>query len=188
MTAEFEPGGVLAPTEMQRVIYVLSGDLKLEDSKGSWSMLRAGSFALLSSKTPDYLTAQSRACAIIIDRYSDVNVSPALVGHEDEIIAVHPVGEEGISTRSVLAPFTGLDISLNIETFVRGASMPQVETHVKECGVLMVEGSGVYRVADAWYNVAAGDFLWIAPSCPHWFACIGKSPAKLLVLKIYQNT
>ena len=52
-----------------------------------------------------------------------------------------------------------------------------------EHGLLMLEGGGIYRLGDAWYPVAAGDFIWMAPFCPQWFGALGKQPAKYLIYK-----
>src|SRR5471032_2394395 len=49
------------------------------------------------------------------------------------------------------------------------ARLQFVETHVMEHGLLMLAGQGVYRLEDAWYPVAAGDVIWMAPFCPQWF-------------------
>ena len=67
--------------------------------------------------------------------------------------------------------------------YAPGASLSQVEVHYMEHGVLMLEGSGIYRLGNAWYPVQAGDFIWMAPYCPQWFGCIGKASAKYLIYK-----
>jgi len=58
-----------------------------------------------------------------------------------------------------------------------------VEIHVMEHGLLMLEGGGIYRLADCWYPVTAGDFIWMGPYCPQWFGALGKVPAKYLIYK-----
>jgi len=68
-------------------------------------------------------------------------------------------------------------------TFQPGASLPRVEAHVMEHGLLMLAGGGIYRLGDRWYPVMAGDFIWMAPYCPQWFGAIGKTPAKYLIYK-----
>jgi (S)-ureidoglycine aminohydrolase len=68
-------------------------------------------------------------------------------------------------------------------TYRPGASLPGVEVHVMEHGLLMLEGGGIYRLGDAWYPVQAGDFIWMAPYCPQWFGALGKAPAKYLIYK-----
>ena len=51
-------------------------------------------------------------------------------------------------------------------TYAPGAALSQVEVHVMEHGLLMLEGGGIYRLGDAWYPVTAGDFIWMAPLLP----------------------
>jgi len=61
-----------------------------------------------------------------------------------------------------------------------GAALGQVEIHVMEHGLLMLEGGGIYRLGDAWYQVTAGDFIWMAPLLPAVVsAALGKQPARI---------
>ena len=68
-------------------------------------------------------------------------------------------------------------------TYLPGATLPMVEIHVMEHGLLMLAGGGIYRLGDHWYPVAEGDFIWMAPYCPQWFGALGKTPAKYLIYK-----
>ena len=68
-------------------------------------------------------------------------------------------------------------------TFDPGATLPMVEIHVMEHGLLMLAGQGIYRLGDCWYPVAAGDFIWMAPYLLQWFGALGKTPAKYLIYK-----
>jgi (S)-ureidoglycine aminohydrolase len=52
-----------------------------------------------------------------------------------------------------------------------------------EHGLLMLEGGGIYRLGSEWYEVKAGDFIWMDRYCPQWFGAIGKQPAKYLIYK-----
>jgi (S)-ureidoglycine aminohydrolase len=76
-----------------------------------------------------------------------------------------------------------LDLAMNIFTYQPGATLPFVETHVMEHGLLMLAGQGVYRLEDAWYPVAAGDVIWMGSFCPQWFVAMGKTPASYLYYK-----
>ena len=49
--------------------------------------------------------------------------------------------------------------------------------------LLMLDGQGVYRLADSWYPVQQGDVIWMAPYCPQWFVAMGKGPARYLYYK-----
>ena len=76
-----------------------------------------------------------------------------------------------------------LIFAVNTMVYQPGAALSMVEMHVMEHGLLMLEGGGIYRLADAWYAVTAGDFIWMGPWCPQWFGAIGKVPAKYLIYK-----
>ncbi len=85
---------------------------------------------------------------------------------------------------SVLLPDDpAFDLAVNIFTYQPGATLPMVEVHVMEHGLLMLEGQGVYRLGDAWYPVREGDVIWMAPYCPQWFVAMGKGPARYLYYK-----
>ena len=84
----------------------------------------------------------------------------------------------------VLLPDTrAFDMAANIFTYQPGATLPFVETHVMEHGLVMLSGQGVYRLEDSWYPVGPGDVIWMAPYCPQWFVAMGKSPASYLYYK-----
>src|SRR5438477_192593 len=75
------------------------------------------------------------------------------------------------------------DFAVNTMTFLPGATLPMVEIHVMEHGLLMLAGEGIYRLGEHWYPVAAGDFIWMGPYCPQWFGALSKTPAKYLLYK-----
>ena len=75
------------------------------------------------------------------------------------------------------------DLAMNIFTYQPGATLPFVETHVMEHGLIMLSGQGVYRLEDSWYPVAAGDVIWMASYCSRWFVAMGKTPASYIYYK-----
>ena len=75
------------------------------------------------------------------------------------------------------------DLAVNVFTYQPGAALPQVEIHVMEHGLLMLDGQGVYRLGDDWYPVKKDDVIWMAPYCPQWFVAMGKSPVALSLLQ-----
>ncbi len=74
-------------------------------------------------------------------------------------------------------------MAVNIFTYDPGATLPFVETHVMEHGMLFLSGSGVYRLDADWHPVTAGDAIWIAPYCPQWFIAAGPQPARYIYYK-----
>ena len=75
------------------------------------------------------------------------------------------------------------DLAMNVFTYQSGATLPQVEIHQMEHGLLMLNGAGVYRLGNDYHPVQAGDVIWLAPYCPQWFVAMGKQPARYLYYK-----
>ncbi len=48
-------------------------------------------------------------------------------------------------------------MAVNIFTYQPGATLPFVETHIMEHGLLMLKGQGIYRLDADWHPVRAGD-------------------------------
>jgi (S)-ureidoglycine aminohydrolase len=98
-------------------------------------------------------------------------------------LAVPLGGDPNLLVRGLLPPDFNFDFAVNTMTYAPGASLAQVEIHVMEHGLVMLEGEGTYRLGDEGYGVAAGDFIWMAPYCPQWFVAEGTVPAKYLIYK-----
>lgn len=93
------------------------------------------------------------------------------------------LGDPDARLQVLLPDVPAFDLAMNIFTYRSGATLPFVETHVMEHGLLMLSGQGVYRLEDSWYPVAAGDVIWMAPYCPQWFVAMGKTSASYLYYK-----
>lgn len=93
------------------------------------------------------------------------------------------LGDPDARLQVLLPDEPAFDLAMNIFTYQPGATLPFVETHIMEHGLLMLAGQGVYRLEEAWYPVAAGDVIWMASYCPQWFVAIGKAPASYLYYK-----
>ncbi len=93
------------------------------------------------------------------------------------------LGDPDARLQVLLPDEPAFDLAMNVFTYQPGATLPFVETHVMEHGLIMLSGQGVYRLEDSWYPVAAGDAIWMAPYCPQWFVAMGKTPARYLYYK-----
>jgi (S)-ureidoglycine aminohydrolase len=180
-TAEFEAGGQLGPANGQRFVYVLEGELDVEGTA-----LSAGGYAYLPGWN-DPVTANTAARAAVIEKpYRHLAGQPAarfFTGREDTVEGRPFLGDSGVLVRTLLPDDPSFDCAVNTMTFHPGATLPMVEIHVMEHGLLMLSGSGIYRLDDCWYPVAAGDFIWMGPYCPQWFGALGKTPTKYLIYK-----
>src|SRR5262249_6189782 len=108
---------------------------------------------------------------------------PAPVIGRGADVAPESLEGEKISVRHLLPDDTAFDCAVNLMTYQPGASLPMVEIHVMDHGLLMLEGGGIYRLGEYWYPVTAGDFIWMGSYCPQWFGALGKGPASYLIYK-----
>jgi (S)-ureidoglycine aminohydrolase len=189
MTAEFALGSVLfAPSiNIERFLYILSGTLALT-AGGATTPLSAGSFAFLPAGAEHMILAESAAQAVVIEKpyqpLAGVDAGPAIViGNEADRPAEPLGGDPDLLVRRLMPDGREWDFAVNTMTYAPGAALSQVEVHVMEHGLLMLEGGGIYRLGDHWYPVTAGDFIYMAPYCPQWFGALGKTPAKYLIYK-----
>jgi (S)-ureidoglycine aminohydrolase len=110
------------------------------------------------------------------------------VGKEEDVPEVPFLGDPQARLKTLIPDTPGTDMAVNIFTYDPGATLPFVETHVMEHGMLFLTGSGVYRLGDDWHPVQAGDAIWIAPYCPQWFIAAGPAPARYIYYKDVNRT
>jgi len=106
-----------------------------------------------------------------------------LVGHESKVKSQAFLGHEDARLQVLLPDQPEFDMAVNIFTYQPGATLPFVETHIMEHGLLMLSGQGVYRLDADFHPVQAGDVIWMAPYCPQWFVAMGKTPASYIYYK-----
>ena len=185
-TAEFAPGGVLGGAAAERFLYVLDGDLSLE-AEGRRKPMAPRGYAYIPRDVPHRIVATKASRAVIIEKpYRQLeNVAPpaAIVSSEDAVAAHALEDDPDVQVKRLLPDHLSFDFAVNTMVYQPGAALSQVEMHVMEHGLLMLEGGGIYRLGDSWYPVTAGDFIWMAPWCPQWFGAIGKAAAKYLIYK-----
>ena len=181
-TAEFDSGGALAACGDQRFLYVLDGQLTVDGRA-----LCANDFAYVPAGASSVVSATSAARAAVIEKaYRPLGnaAAPAgFTGREHLAPATSLGGDPWLEVRALIPDDPAFDFRVNTMTYQPGASLPGVEMHVMEHGLLMLDGGGIYRLGADWYPVSAGDFIWMGPYCPQWFGAIGKRPAKYLIYK-----
>ena len=185
-TAEFEPGGELGPAAAQRFLYVLDGSVSVH-SKGKRTDLSVRGYAFFPEGFAHRVVAQSVARAIVIEKpYQALPKieAPSLILSSEDRVESHSLNDDrDLQVKCLLPDEPGFDFAVNTMVYQPGAALSQVEMHIMEHGLVMLEGSGIYRLGDSWYPVTAGDFIWMGPWCPQWFGAIGKVPAKYLIYK-----
>lgn len=181
-TAEFETGGVLEPGLLQRFVYVLEGEIE-----ASGKTLSAGGFLYCPAGHGHRLRAASPARAAVIEKpyqtLDGIAAPPHFRGRECDVVPQPLLGDPALQVRALVPDDAAFDFAVNTMSYHPGATLPMVEIHYMEHGLLMLEGGGIYRLSEHWYPVIAGDFIWMAPYCPQWFGALGKTPAKYLIYK-----
>jgi len=185
----FESGGQASflANEIETVGYVLSGGgtAVIGDKRGRCA---AGSFFFAPAGTAWSFTGPKAGTQVTLfkKRYAFFPGVPgpkAIIGASSRIKGEPFLGDPDARLQVLLPDVPAYDLAVNIFTYQPGATLPFVETHIMEHGLLMLSGQGVYRLEDSWYPVGAGDVIWMAPYCPQWFVAMGKQPASYLYYK-----
>jgi (S)-ureidoglycine aminohydrolase len=180
-TAEFEQGGALGPTAAQRFVYVIEGSL---DAGGE---LGKDHFVYVPAGIPLPIRATTPSRAAVIEKpfqpLAGIAAPDSFTGNESAIQSKALGDDPDLQVRMLIPDDPRFDFAVNTMVYQPGATLPMVEIHVMEHGLLMLAGGGIYRLGDYWYPVTAGDFIWMAPYCPQWFGALGKTPAKYLIYK-----
>lgn len=182
---KLEPGstGRVATGPDEWFIYLISGTGLLDGEP-----LKTGSYALIPPDESFIFKATSSGTELLIfcKAYEPMEghpPGPRLTGHPDTIPPVPFLGDPHARLQTLLPDTPSADMAVNLFTYDPGATLPFVETHVMEHGMLFLDGGGVYRLGDDWHPVTAGDAIWIAPYCPQWFIAAGPGPARYIYYK-----
>ena len=93
------------------------------------------------------------------------------------------MGDADLRLQVLLPVAPAFDMAVNIFTYQPGATLPQVEIHVMEHGLLMLDGAGVYRLGDDYHPVQAGDVIWMASVLPAVVRGDGQAAGPIPVLQ-----
>lgn len=181
-SAELEVNGTLGSTSQQRFVYVLEGAVRISDKD-----LATGEYAYSPEAHPHSVVALQPARLLVIEKkfrpLAGVDKPTAFFGSVDRSAPQPLLGDPGVQVRPLIPDSAQFDFAVNSMTFEPGASLPMVESHVMEHGLLMVGGGGIYRLGNCWHPVTDGDFIYMGPYCPQWFCAVGKTPAQYIIYK-----
>ncbi len=168
-------------------IYVLEGKCAAQFG-GKKIKMAAGGFAFVPPETDFHFGGASNNTRLLVFQKKFQPLASAkelnvIAGHEEKIPG-HPfLGNDDARLQVLLPDSPAFDLAVNIFTYQPGATLPFVETHVMEHGLLMLRGQGVYRLNADYHPVQAGDVIWMASFCPQWFVAMGKTPASYIYYK-----
>lgn len=185
----FESGGraVMAGSEIETVAYFETGGASISVG-GARARVVAGGYFFAPAGVAWSITTPKRGTRVTLfqKKFAPLAGVPgpkALIGDATKVKGEPFLGDPDAQLQVLLPDEAAYDLAVNIFTYQPGATLPLVETHIMEHGLLMLAGQGVYRLEDSWYPVAAGDVIWMAPYCPQWFVAMGKTPASYLYYK-----
>jgi (S)-ureidoglycine aminohydrolase len=167
--------------------YLIAGRCAAELA-GKKHRLAGGDFVYLPPETDFYFSQPSAGARLLIfekkfQALEGYETPGIVVGHEKAMTGKPFLGNKDALLQVLLPTDPAFDMAVNIFTYQPGATLPLVETHIMEHGLLMLEGQGIYRLDADWHPVQAGDVIWMAPYCPQWFAAIGPAPARYIYYK-----
>jgi (S)-ureidoglycine aminohydrolase len=172
---------------VERFVYVLDGTIAVRPGGKAERTLEPGGFAFVPAGTDCQITATTAARLNVFEKrfspLAGVPAPPVLIGREQDVEGKPFLGDPNARLQTLLPDEPAFDLAVNVFRFRPGAALPLVEIHVMEHGLLMLEGQGVYRLADSWYPVRAGDAIWMRSFCPQWFVAMGNTPAAYLYYK-----
>jgi (S)-ureidoglycine aminohydrolase len=164
-------------------LYVIAGNLLVNGLA-----LGEGGFAFLPPRTKYEVRRAAANSQLLIFKKTHEPLAGQpppefFAGDEKNIPATSFLGDERARLKMLIPDSLAADLAVNVFTFDPGATLPFVETHVMEHGMLFLSGGGVYRLDADWHPVTAGDALWIAPYCPQWFIAAGPQATRYIYYK-----
>ncbi len=168
-------------------VYVLNGRCAFTVG-GKKQKLAAGSYAYIPPAEDFHFYDAASATRLLLFQKKYENLDgfeqpPALVSQQKNVKDQPFLGNEDARLQVLLPDQPQFDMAVNIFTYQPGATLPFVETHIMEHGLVMLSGQGVYRLGADYHPVQAGDVIWMAPYCPQWFVAMGKTPASYIYYK-----
>lgn len=171
----------------QYVAYLVEGSCDVV-AGGQKNALAAGGFAYIPSQTDFKFSVKDAGTRLLIfakkfEALAGYKKPDVIFGHEKKVKGQPFMGNKDALLQVLLPADPAFDLAVNIFTYQPGATLPMVETHIMEHGLLMLAGQGIYRLDADWHPVQAGDVIWMAPYCPQWFVAMGPVPASYIYYK-----
>ena len=177
--------GTTGPNEC--LVFVLDGNVRIQYANNT-SELDVGGYGYLPPQTTYSISATNGEARLLLFQRAYVPLAgydapTSLFGNEKQVTGTPFMGDETATLKTLLPEIPAFDMAVNIFTFMPGVTLPMVETHIMEHGLLMIAGQGIYRLGEDWHPVQNGDVIWMAPYCPQWFVATGKTPARYIYYK-----
>jgi (S)-ureidoglycine aminohydrolase len=182
-----EGRGAGSTGQTELFVYVVEGCCTMA-VPGRKAMLVSGSYAFIPPlRHFEFAKADEGTRLLLFQK----TYQPLAIGEEPELLVEQAserpgmpfLGDTEARLQTLLPDKPEFDMAVNIFTYQPGATLPMVETHIMEHGMLFLGGQGIYRIDSDWHPVQMGDVIWMAPYCPQWFVAMGKTPASYIYYK-----
>src|SRR5262249_33174683 len=133
--------------------------------------LESGGFAFVPAGKDVQVRSAAKGTRLLVfqkkyEPLKGVDRPAGLVVNAEHVKGQPFLGNEDARLQVLLPDEPAFDLAVNIFTYAPGATLPFVETHVMEHGLVMLQGQGIYRLDADWHLVQAGDVIWMAAYCP----------------------
>jgi (S)-ureidoglycine aminohydrolase len=172
---------------LEHFYYVQTGGCTAQVN-GKKRELVSGSYLFLPPKTKFKFSGASKGTKLIVfqkkfEPLAGEKTPSVLTGHANAIEGKPFLGHEDARLQVLLPDHLSFDMAVNIFTYDPGATLPFVETHIMEHGLLMLSGQGIYRLGADRHRVTAGDIIWMGSYCPQWVIAQGKTKSSYIYYK-----
>jgi len=184
--AELKAGGEAgkpAAHGAERFVLVLDGHVTLKTPDGKTIGLKHNDYAYFPPGDTSVITSSSGAGLLLYERIYSLKGSPVFLHGHVEDSALLPTAGEVFELRKLLPQTEDYDFNIHVMDFKPGEHLFVKEVHYNQHGLLMLEGQGIYRLANSWYPVQSGDAIWMAPFVPQWYAALGTKPTRYIIYK-----
>jgi len=185
-----------------RFVFVMDGEIQVTEEQqaggaatSTTHTLGHGGYAYFPADHAHVITSVSGASVLVYEK-SYVPPSGAVaaalgpnpptpamvVGHVDLQPNIETPGEV-FGLKKLLPQSLEFDVNFHVMDFNPGEHLNVKEIHYNQHGLMLLEGKGIYRLNDQWYSVQAGDVIWMAPFVTQWYAALGHTRSRYIILK-----
>lgn len=173
--------------DVERFVLRQNGTVRIGVDDAPTQVLGDEGYAFLPAGCASRLDLTAGAAMIVLERryrgMADIAAPAPFFGAIPAVTATPMKGDARLMLQKLLPEGTAFDMEINVMDFAPGASLPYVETHFMEHGLVLLNGGGIYRLEETWFPVDTGDAIWMGPFCPQWFGAIGHGHARYLIYK-----
>ncbi|KAG1668120.1 hypothetical protein FOA52_003907 [Chlamydomonas sp. UWO 241] len=162
----------------ERFVFVLDGEVQ-----AGGVTLAPNQWAYFPPNATETLTSTNGAGVVLFERTFSLKASPVFATGDAEDSPLLPTTPEVFKLRKLLPTTVDYDFNVHLMDFNPGEYLIVKEVHYNQHGLLLLEGQGIYRLADDWYPVQAGDAIYMAPYVTQWYAALGNKPSRYLLYK-----